>query len=134
MKWLLLALLLTGCSLVPARVPPQLAHTPGPTIAFREGYVLLGAFAVPVPPQWRVIKTSTAKEPLRVVLAAPDDTILITAALGARTIDSPSLPLRHEHTLTYADQTLQLVAQAADESAPALAALWPQILAEVHTP
>ncbi len=134
MKWLLLALLLAGCSRVPARVPPQLEHTPGPAISFREGRVVLEAFSVPIPPRWRVIKSSTAQEPLRVVLAAPDDALLITAAVDVRTLDNPTLPVRHEETLRRAGQTLYLIGQATDEAAPALAALWPRLIDGLETP
>lgn len=132
MKWLIVALLLAGCGLVPARVPPQLAHTPGPTISFREGRVVLGDFSVPIPPTWRVVKSSTAQEPLRVVLAAPDDTMLITAAVDVRTLDNPTLPIRHEATLRQSGQTLHLIGQATDEATPALAALWERWLSSVR--
>lgn len=134
MKWLIVALMLAGCGLVPARVPPQLAHTPGPAISFRDGRVVLGAFSVPVPPTWRVVKSSTAQEPLRVVLAAPDDTMLITAAVDVRTLDNPTLPIGHEATLRQAGQTLYLIGQATDEAAPALAALWKRWLSDIGGP
>ena len=134
MKWLLLALLLAGCSLVPARVPPQLEHTPGPAVRFSEGRVLVGTFAVPIPPAWRVVKSSTAQEPLRVVLAAPDDAVLITAALSERILDNPALPVRHEQTLQRDGQTLYLIGQATDEAAPLLAALWPRLIDDLETP
>jgi hypothetical protein len=132
MRWVLMAALLAGCGLVPARVPPQLSHTPGPAVSFDEaGQVVLGVFAVPIPHGWRVIKTSTAQEPLRVVLASPDDTVLITAALTARVLDRSDLPIRREQTLTRSGETLHLIGQSTAEAAPTLYALWGQLLQQI---
>jgi len=112
MKWLLLALALTACGpLVPATVPPQLDDTPGAPITFREGGVVLDPFLVPVPHGWRVVKVSTAQEPLRVILVAPPEDVLITASLAMHSPDNRDLPIVTTHRVDTPDASLYLMLQ-----------------------
>ncbi len=70
-----LLLCITAC--VPATVPPQLDHTPGPAVRLSDQVYESDIFRVNYPPGWRVI-TSAATSDTAVILAAPaGDALLI---------------------------------------------------------
>jgi hypothetical protein len=78
---LMLALLLAGCgSLVPARVPPQLTHTPGPPVIVTDHEVRTVAFRAQYPRGWQVITGPAFADPW-VIFLNPDQTALIVLAL-----------------------------------------------------
>ena len=77
-------LLFAGC--VPAKLPPQLAATPGAEIIITEQEYDAGAFKVRYPPEWRVI-TSAATSPTAVIFASPDDTAIML--FGVDTTEAP---------------------------------------------
>ena len=131
----LLLLLLAACgSLVPATVPPQLAFTPGPPISFEDNVVVLDNWRVPVPPDWTVVKNSTAEEALRVVLVSPDKSLLITAGLSpldAPETDTEGRMILLEEKLTQEGTTLYLLGQALPEHGDTLEVVWEEILLEI---
>lgn len=73
--------------LVPATIPPQLSHTPGEFIRIDDDRVYADDFSVAYPEGWRVIKISTASDPVRFVFASPDNTMLITVSASPITDD-----------------------------------------------
>lgn len=80
-SFVLTLIVVSACRpLVPATVPPQLSHTPGEFIRIDDDRVYTDDFSVAYPNGWRVIKISTASEPVRFVFASPDDTMLITVS------------------------------------------------------
>lgn len=81
---ILLLSVLAAC--VPASVPPQLAHPPGPAVVVAERLVNVGTFQVEYPAGWRVI-TSAAGDPVSIIFAAPEGDALIM--LGERIIAAP---------------------------------------------
>lgn len=84
---LLIVLLALAC--VPATLPPQLAHTPGPPVIITERQYDAGAFRLRYPAGWRVISSAAGAIPA-VTLVAPGDEALIFVTLGDG--DSPPLP------------------------------------------
>jgi hypothetical protein len=71
---------LAGC--VPAKVPPQLAATPGAAVVITEQEYDAGAFKVRYPAGWRVI-TSAATSPTTVIFAAPDNAAIMLFGVDA---------------------------------------------------
>lgn len=87
MRWLLLGLLLTlsACApLVPAKTPPQLAHTPGAPVQISEQIYDAGTFQLRYPAGWRVVKLSEAGAPMTAVFVStaenPDDALILTVS------------------------------------------------------
>lgn len=80
-----------GC--VPARVPPHLSHTPGPSVIVTDGRYTSAAFGVMRPAGWRVI-TSPADTPPSVIFVAPDDRALVMVAV--QPITQPPAPTHDE--------------------------------------
>ena len=75
-----LAILLAGCgTLVPAQVPPQLTHTPGPPVIVTDNEVRLTAFQARYPRGWQVITGPALGDPW-VIFVNPDQTALIVLA------------------------------------------------------
>ena len=80
--WLILSL--GAC--VPAQVPPQLAHTPGPGVIVAENSIETAAFTGWVPAGWKIV-TSAASDQQSVILIAPDEDALIM--LGQAVTEPP---------------------------------------------
>lgn len=137
MKRLLLGLVLwvAACSpLVPATTPPQLFFTPGPALQFDGEQVVLGDFTLPIPAGWQLIKTSTAEEALRVVLASPDETLLITASLAPIRVlptDEAGRALLFQETVAAPTTTLYLTGQAPPSAQTDLAPIWDNTMRSV---
>ncbi len=75
---LVLCLFFSAC--VPARVPPQLAYTPGPPVKVAGHLYRSTLFTVEYPPGWDAI-TSAASSPPSAIFVAPDHSALITLGL-----------------------------------------------------
>jgi hypothetical protein len=73
----LLLLIGTACTSLPAQTPPQLQQTPGVFIVLDGDTVQTPAYAVDVPTGWKIVKSSIAAEPITLVFAAPDNTMII---------------------------------------------------------
>jgi hypothetical protein len=78
---------LTAC--VPARVPDQLGHTPGPAVIVTDRVFDAGIFRVRYPAGWRIV-TGEALFPVAVIFVAPDAKTTIKLQVGAA--DNPSPP------------------------------------------
>lgn len=84
---LVLVLLLAGCgSLVPAQVPPQLTHTPGPPVIVTDNEVRTVAFRAQYPRGWQVVTGPAFADPWMIFLN-PDQTALIVLALDPADTD-----------------------------------------------
>lgn len=83
----MIVLCLTAC--VPARIPPQLEHTPGPGVVVSGQVYDSGRFRAEAPAGWRVI-TSAAGDPVTVIFAAPDAPALIMLGEGLESAPPPA--------------------------------------------
>ena len=84
--WLIISL--GAC--VPAQVPPQLAHTPGPAVVVAAGEVRLGRFTAWLPPGWQVI-TSAASDTPSVIILAPDEDALMMLSEAITEAPAPAV-------------------------------------------
>ncbi len=75
-----------GC--VPAKVPPQLATTPGAAVVITEQDYDAGAFRVRYPAGWRVI-TSAATSPTTVIFAPTDNVAIMLFGVDATEAPMP---------------------------------------------
>jgi hypothetical protein len=75
LRLIIFVALLGACApIVPAKTPPQLAHTPGAFVVVTDDTFDAGIFSVDYPQSWRVVKTSIASTPfIQVVFVTPDD-------------------------------------------------------------
>ena len=105
-----LLLLLSAC--VPAQVPPQLAHTPGPPITITEDTITTDVFTVRYPRGWRVVKLSIAGAPPWLAFISEDDTLRIE--VRAEPFDDETAPLLEE-TVVESGVRIYLRAMSADE-------------------
>ena len=96
------ALVFSAC--VPATVPVQLAHTPGPGVTLSGQVYNSGTFRAEIPDGWRVI-TSAAGDPVTVIFAAPDSPALIM--LGEN-IDKVPPPAGYDGELVTHQQVVAL--------------------------
>jgi hypothetical protein len=78
---------LTAC--VPARVPDQLGHTPGPAVIVTDRVFDAGIFRVRYPAGWRIV-TGEARFPVAVIFVAPDAKATIKLQVGVG--DNPNPP------------------------------------------
>lgn len=79
----LILLLLASCgSIVPATTPPQLAFTPGPPVVVTDRVYETADFTARYPSGWRIV-TSAADEPTSVVFVGLDEQATITLMVGA---------------------------------------------------
>lgn len=79
---LILGLVGGGCApIVPAKLPPQLAHTPAPSVIIGDGVVRDASFVARYPRTWRVVKLNAAHEPTRFAFISPDDTLYLFVSL-----------------------------------------------------
>jgi hypothetical protein len=87
----LMVALLVGCApLVPATVPPQLAHTPGPFVTIGPDQLITPDYHLSYPLGWRVVKLNTAAQPPAFVIVSPDDAVQIAIGLQAAEAIAPS--------------------------------------------
>lgn len=124
-KWALgicvwLALGIAAC--VPATVPPQLAHTPGPAVSIYDGQYANAVFRLNYPPEWRVV-SSAASADASVMLIAPEDAAVIVIGEDA---EAPTLP--HAETLRTETQVKALANQEISLILSAPAAEWDHYL------
>lgn len=134
---LMAALLIVGC--VPATVPPQLDHTPGPPLTVTDDRVQTAAFTVTRPDGWRVV-TGEAAAPPSVILIAPDDTALVM--LSAAPIDTPPRPQVDDETpletrtasVNVTGGTVAIYAAAPAADFADLAPLFDAVIASVAAP
>lgn len=82
-------LLLGVAACVPATVPSQLAHTPGPGVTVNNGRYANSAFSLNYPEGWRVVSSAASADTASVMLIAPEDAALIVIGEDAQT---PTLP------------------------------------------
>lgn len=74
----LLIVFVGACGSLPAQVPPQLQHTPGPSLVVQERTLQTASYQVDPPAGWRIVKSTIASEPIVLVLVAPDDVMMMT--------------------------------------------------------
>lgn len=109
-----LLLLLAAC--VPAQVPPQLAHTPGPPITITEDTITTDVFTVRYPRGWRVVKLSVAGAPPWLAFISEDDTLRIE--VRAEPFDDETVPLLEETVVESGVRVyLRAMADEGDETA-----------------
>lgn len=89
MKRLLVILALAFAACVPATPPPNLDATPGAAVVVSEGRYESSSFSAAYPAGWRAI-TSPAGEPPFVILAAPDNCIVVVLSLDERPAPEPA--------------------------------------------
>lgn len=87
---IIICVMLSACSSLPAQPPPQLQHTPGPALMVAERTLQTSVYRVDPPAGWRVVKSTIASEPIVLVLVAPDDSMMIQIA------DEPPAPFPDE--------------------------------------
>ncbi|GAB4522847.1 MAG: hypothetical protein OHK0046_35960 [Anaerolineae bacterium] len=76
-------LLLAACGqVIPATVPAQLTHTPGPAVIITQDTVMSQHFRANYPPEWQVITSAAFSSPW-VVFTAPEGGAVIVLALDA---------------------------------------------------
>ncbi len=131
--YFMVLLVLAAC--VPARTPPQLDATPGPSFTVTAETYTNIAFTVARPPGWRVI-SSGADAPPGVIFVAPDDTALIQLTTGPLDDTPPrpetDLPLRTETTtIALADATLTAYFAGPGADWDTLQSAWDLVLVSV---
>jgi hypothetical protein len=81
---LLMVIIITIASIVlpntvPANLAPQLEATPeGTPVVITDDTIRTDTWQLTYPRGWRIVKSSTATDPVQVVLVAPDDAMTIT--------------------------------------------------------
>jgi len=87
----LLLALLAGCApLVPASVPPQLAHTPGAFVQVGQDAIITQGYRLAYPLGWRVVKLSEANQPASFVVVSPDEALQIAISPQPHAAITPS--------------------------------------------
>lgn len=129
---LLILLTATTCtSLVPAKTPVQLDHTPGAFISIDEERIHAENFAFSYPQGWRVVKINPAIEPLRFVLVSPDETMLIEVATTPLPQATPAPDATQSADVVFANgQRLYIRGQGEATHADELAAVYAQFRAQ----
>lgn len=109
--------ILGACSSLPAQPPPQLQHTPGPSLVVGERTLQTSAYRVDPPAGWRVVKSTIASEPIVLVLVAPDDGMMIT--IGEEPVaafpDDPNFTPREAVVSLPNDQSVYMTGQGKRE-------------------
>jgi hypothetical protein len=131
---LLLALWLGGC--VPAIVPDQLAHTPGPAVQVVNGRYANANFTVHYPDGWRVVSSAASATEMHVMFIAPEDAAVIVVGEGA---EAPTLPnaesLRHDSTVKPLNgRDITVILSAPRDDWERYFALWQQVVDSLDTP
>ena len=83
---LLMVMLVSCAPLVPATVPPQLAHTPGPFVTIGPDHIITPHYRLSYPLGWRVVKLNTPDQPPAFVLVSPDEAIQV--AIGQQAVEA----------------------------------------------
>jgi hypothetical protein len=138
--WLIMLLLLWGCApIVPATIPPQLDDTPeAVTFSIDGNRIYTSLFSVEYPPDWKVVKSNPASQPLSIVLVSPDSDMTITLAV-LETIDLGEMALGTDGNITRLEgvplgaQTLYIIGNVPPEKDEAFDVIWQRLLASIYT-
>lgn len=98
----LLLLTSAACSSLPAKIPPQLQHTPGPMLVVGERTLQTAVYQVDPPAGWRIVKSTIASEPIVLVMVAPDESM--TIQIG----DEPQPPLADDPEMVVQEAVVTL--------------------------
>jgi hypothetical protein len=99
-------MLLAACGpIVPARTPPQLAHTPGPAVIVTETEYRGELFQARYPPGWQVV-TSAAFSDVWVIFISPDETAVIVLATDPE--DAEITPPAAPERIRRVEETIEL--------------------------
>ncbi len=137
--WMGVALIaLTGCgSLVPAKTPPQLSHTPGSPLSITDDRIDATWFTLNYPDGWRVV-TNIAIEPIRLTLVSPDEAMVIIIAETTDIDFSISTPQAGIHsrweTLRHEGRDLSIYGEIDDAFAAQFDIIFDSIAASIDFP
>jgi hypothetical protein len=138
--WLVFLLIMGACApIVPATIPPQLDDTPeAVTFSIDGNRIYTSLFSVEYPPDWKVVKSNPASQPLSIVLVSPESDMTITLAV-LQTIDLGGTTQGTDGNITrlegvpLGEQTLYLIGNAPPEKDEAFEAIWQRLKASINT-
>jgi hypothetical protein len=128
--------LMACSSLVPAKVPPQLAATAGMSILITDEIVDAGWFTVNYPDGWRVVKLSIAGEALHLSFVAPNtnSTWIELSESGFLIPDITLDPNLYERLdrVTYRGKTVYLWGRSPIEEREAFDVIFQQVMESIE--
>ncbi|MEZ4671396.1 MAG: hypothetical protein R3E39_26130 [Anaerolineae bacterium] len=127
-----IGLIASGC--IPARVPDNLSHTPGPPIVISNNWYQGVIFGARVPDGWRVI-TSEAASPQAVIFASPENEAVIrltSGTLNAADVTSSTLRTVIDEIRLTDDRVIISALSAPDDQWNTFSKIYEQVRKSVH--